>query len=451
MKKFILIFLLLPAMLFSLSVTNTINGLVEELASDYTAAKSDTPFFSKQSVSIIEIKNASKAAADNYVGEAIEALLKKSISDSLVFKYIDRKALNTSLEEIKLSLSGITEGNDSIEPGKIQGIKLLIDGSVTSENNSFIISLQLIDVETTELIAAVSRSVPKDTMIELGKQIAYEFVTANGIGVSFFLTPTRYLLVPQAQAVKVGDGLIHAGSGGARLTYRLGRNWKLSLNLDLKGHDVFFDKRTIGEMINLTAYDNVFDQLDPIILGFWEKDGSFSPLGKSAVKTKLSADINYYTLNQTTSTAGLVFSYVYSVTQKMNISAGLGPHINIIRINQVYDNVPILINQGIAFKRYEVSMDFLGLGLTSALDFEYFILPRFAFNLGCSYIFSFILPPSNLNAQSSTTGEYYYGTEDFAIESFGLNPFMMPDGRLISENLYSPNYFKAYLGFSIYF
>ncbi|MDA3939026.1 MAG: hypothetical protein PF693_06935 [Spirochaetia bacterium] len=94
----------------------------------------------------------------------------------------------------------------------------------------------------------------------------------------------------------------------------------------------------------------------------------------------------------------------------------LGPHLNWLRLKQAYDNVPILINQGIAFKRYEVVMDYIGLGATAALDFE-----------------------------------YYYSTDNFAIESFGLNPFMMPDGRMVSENLYSPNHFKVYLGFSTYF
>ncbi len=58
---------------------------------------------------------------------------------------------------------------------------------------------------------------------------------------------------------------------------------------------------------------------------------------------------------------------------------------------------------------------------------------------------------SEVVALSPTTGEYYYSTDNFAIESFGLNPFMMPDVRMVSEDLYSPNHFKVYLGFSTYF
>ena len=455
MKYFFLVFLLLPTMLFSLSVSDTIYSLVEELAAEYTALKSEDPFYSKQTVSIIEIKNASKDAAENYVGEAVEELLKNAITDSLVFKFIDRRALDTAMEEIKLSLTGLTDENDSMEIGNIRGLRLLMDGSVTSDDGNFILSLQLIEVETTELIATVSKSIPKEEMIEVGKQIAYEYVTANGIGTSLFFTPTRYLLVPQDEAVKVGDDLIHAGSAGGRLTYRLGPKWKVSLNIDFKFHDVFFDYRPIGGMANLTAIDDIFFDLD--ILGVWQNDGSLDsyPTGsfadEDAVRAYLNAQSNYYTLSQFTTTTGLVFSYVHSINQKMNISAGLGPHINFMQLRQLYDNVPILINQGIAFKRYEVVMNFIGLGATTAIDFEYFILPRFALNIGCTYLFSIMLPPSELDAQSPTTGEYYYSTDNFAIESFGLNPFMMPDGRMISESLYSPNHFKVYLGFSTYF
>ncbi len=454
MKKFIIIFLLFPAMLYSISVSDTINSLVDELAAEYSSLKSDTPFYSKQTVSILEITNASKDASDNYVGEAIEELLKNAITDSLVFKFIDRRALDTALEEIKLSLTGITDERDSVEIGNIRGLRLLIDGSVTSEDGNFIISLRLIEVETTELIAAVSKAIPKEDMIEVGKQIAYEYVTANGIGTSLFFTPTRFLLFPQSEAVKVGDDIIHAGSAGGRLTYRLGPKWKISLNVDLKFHDVFFDYRTIGSMANLTALGtdpgDVFEVGNGLdVLGFWEKDGSFRLDGDPL--TTLNAMYNYYTLTQFTTTAGLVFSYVHSINQKMNISAGLGPLINFMQLRQLYDNVPILINQGIALKRYEVVMNFIGLGATAAVDFEYFILPRFALNIGCTYLFSVMFPPSEVDAQSPTTGEYYYESDNFAIESFGLNPFMMPDGRMVSEDLYSPNHFKFYLGFSTYF
>ncbi len=236
------------------------------------------------------------------------------------------------MEEIKLSLTGITDENDSVEIGNIRGLKLLLDGSVTSEDGNFIINLRLIEVETTESIASVSRSIPKEDMIEVGKQIAYEYVTANGIGTSLFFTPTRYLLVSQSEAEKVGDDEIHAFAAGARVTYRLGQKWKISLNIDAQTHDVFFDERNVGSMINLTALGtNPGDVFDPAnnldILGFWQNDGSLDEASyatRNDVMIALLAYPSFYFLSQITTTAGFVVSYVHSFNQKMNISAGLG-------------------------------------------------------------------------------------------------------------------------------
>ncbi len=447
MRKLVFLFLFLPVFVFSAEISDILNTLVEQLAEDY-AVEYGTNLYSRQTVSIIEIRNTTKEAEDNYVGEAVEELLKNSIADSLVFKLIDRKNLDIAMNEIKLSLSGLTDDKDSPELGKIRGVKLLLDGSVTLDGDNFIINIRLTDVETTAVIASASAEIPKKAMIETSNQIAYEYVTANGIGLSFFITPTRYLVLNESPPVRVGDNEFHSGTGGARLTYRLNRRWKFSIDMDVNVKDVFFDKRTIGSMENLTAFDDVFNS-GLTISGFWEKDGSFSE--GSNVETELSGDLNYYTLTQAATNVSFMLSYVYSVNQKFNISAGIGPHINWLRYQQTYDNVPILINEGVAFKRYEVVMNFLGLGGTANINFEYFVLPRFALNFGITGFYSYILPRKDLDAWSPTTGEYYYETDNYAIESFGLNPFMMPDGRYITEDIYPANHIKVYAGASVYF
>ena len=451
MRKFFFLFLFIPSLLYSATIGDVIADLVDQLAAGYTESLSQ-PVYSKQSVSIIEIREGSKEIKDNYIGPAVEELLKNAIADSLVFKLVDRKNLDAAMEEIKLSLTGLTDSADAPQLGKIAGVKLLLDGSVTAEGNSFLISLRLTDVETTEVVASVTGTLPKDAMISESGRIAYEYVTANGIGLSFFLTPTRYLILNQSPPKRVGDDKYHTGAAGGKLTYRLSKNWKFSVDVDENIKDVFYDYRTIGTMKNLTAYDNVFNTSSIAPTGFWEKDGSFRV--PADVKSELDADGNYYTLTQQTTNVSFMLSYVYNFSQKLNISAGIGPHMNLLRYKQVYDNVPILINEGVAFKRYEINMDFFGFGGTANLNLEYFVLPRFALNLGVSGFYSYIFSKSNdnLNAYSPTTGEYYYTSGDFSIESFGLNPFMMPDGRYVTDaGLFPASYVKASIGASIYF
>lgn len=453
MKRIFFLLFFIPTLLSAREMNSIINDLVDNLAADYTEMI-DEPLYSKQTVSIIGIRNTTKEMEGDYIGQGVEELLKNALADSLVFKLVDRKNLEAAMDEIKLSLSGITDSKDAPELGKIRGVKLLLDGSVIEQGSDFVINLRLTDVETTEVVAAASIHVPKDLLIEESSRIAYEYVTANGIGLSMFVSPSRYLILNQEKTVAVGDGNYYSFSAGSRLTYRINRKWKLSLDTDIKGNDVYFDKRKIGDMKNLTAWDDIFDDSNVEIFGFWEKDGSFENYGdKSSVEAKLVTDQNYYTLSQTATTASFIVSRVFSLSQKFNISAGIGPHFNYLRYTETYDNVPILINQGVGFKRYEIVMDFLGLGGTANINIEYFVLPRFAVNFGISGFYSYIFSKSNgkTNAWSPTTGEYYYGIDDYSIESFGLNPFMMPDGTMITSELYSANCIKGYLGASIYF
>jgi len=450
MKKLLLLLVFLPVLAWSAEVSTVVNSLVDQLAADYTKEAAE-PFYSRQAVSIIEIRNTTKEMEDNYIGQGVEELLKNALADSLIFRLVDRKNLDAAMKEVKLSLTGLTEGKDAPVLGKIKNVKLLLDGSVTADGDTIVLNLRLTDVETTEVVAAVSAALPKAALITESSRIAYEYVMANGIGLSLFITPLRYLILNRSEPKAVGDDKIHAGTGGGSLTYRLDKNWKISINADINMKDVFYDLRTIGTMKNLTAYDNVFDTANLTINGFWEKDGSFT--NDSSVKSTLAAMGNYYALSQETTTVSFVLSRVFSFGQKLNVSAGIGPHVNFLRYTEVYDNVPILINEGIAFKRYEVVMDFLGLGGTAEINIEYFVLPRFALNLGISGFYSYIFPKSgdNMNARSTTSGEWYYGSSDFSLESFGLNPFMMPDGRMITADIYAPDYLKLQLGASVYF
>ncbi|RKX92811.1 MAG: hypothetical protein DRP59_04530 [Spirochaetes bacterium] len=453
MKKFLLLFLFLPSLVFSADPSTTIGALVDELAADFTS-RTEQPLYSKQTVSIIGIRNTTKEMEDNYIGQGVEELVKNALADSLVFKLVDRRNLEAAMDEIKLSLTGLTDNTGAPELGKLEGVKLLLDGSVTAEGNMFLISLRLTSVETTAVVASVSAQVPKAALTAESGKIAYEYVTANGIGLSFFLTPSRYLVLNESPPKKVGDDQYHTMAGGGRLTYRLSRSWKFSIDMDLNSKDVFFDLRNIGAMKNLSAYDDVFTS-GPEITGFWERDGSFTDMeGAAAVKAELDTRSNYYTLSQLTTNTSFLFSYVYNFSRDFNISIGIGPHVNFLRYKQTYDNVPILINQGVAFKRYEIDMGFFGLGGTANINLEYFVLPRFALNLGVSGFYSHIFTRTSdkLNAHSPTSGEYYYGSDDFSIESFGLNPFMMPDGRYVTDvGLYPTSYVKVSLGASIYF
>jgi TolB-like protein len=170
---------------------------------------------SKKTVTLVEIKNIAPLAAKNYVGQAVAERLKTAIQDSLVFTYVDRELLEEALEEIELSLSDFTEGS-SVEVGRIEEVELLLTGSVLEEGEDFLVTLQLVDVETTTLVAVSKTRFAKAELIEVGSQYAYTYITANGIGTSLNVTPAWFMILPVEKMVKHGDDMYHSSAFGGK-------------------------------------------------------------------------------------------------------------------------------------------------------------------------------------------------------------------------------------------
>ena len=445
----VIVFFLLPMFVFAISIEDEIYTLLDDLSAQYMEQQDDGALYSRQTISIVEIENSSPLAEENYIGQGVEEMLKTAIFDSLIFKYVDRRTLDIVVEEMKLALSGLMDEEKAPEIGEIEGVRLLLTGSVREDKDDFIITLHLIDVETTELTGSSSLRLPKEDLIEIGNRLAYEYVMANGLGLSFNATPHRVLTVTQQPMVAVGeDDKIHGGSGGGRLVYRLSRMFRAGLEINTAVYDVYHDNQAFRDARNFPADFLDATTLEKTFVGLWQSDGTLDTIGWG--DTALDHPL-YYTISQQNTSANLIFSFVYPVTREFNLSIGIGPSIGWIQLRQVYDSAPTVVGNGIAFLRKNIAMDFLSLGAAANIDMEYFFLPRMAVNLGASYIYSWVFPPAEIQARDPETGEYYYTSDNRIPGNLGLNPFMRPDGTAITHDMFSPNYLRVYLGFSVYF
>ena len=437
----IAIFLLFMALSsYANAIDRRIQALLDDLAKKYLLTQ-DT-LVSKKTVTLVEIKNIAPLAAKNYVGQAVAERLKTAIQDSLVFAYVDRELLEEALEEIELSLSDFTEGS-TVEVGRIEEVELLLTGSVLEEGEDFLVSLQLVDVETTTLVAVSKTRFAKAELIEIGSQYAYTYITANGIGTSLNVTPAWFMILPVEKMVKHGDDMYHSSAFGGKLAYRLSRSWKVALEVGGELHYVFYDEPTYGSMQNLPS------GAIPTAAGidFLQDDGTPVDLDAGQV----SAFTVHYAVQQFPLSFSLPVSYVYSIGYKMNISAGIGPSIQAIQYIQTYDDLPVMIGSYVAQRRKEIQMWFVGLGVLANLELEYFFLPRLAVNVGLSWLQSFTLPQREREAKSVDSGEYYYSREDVSYEAFGLDPFMLTNGDELDHTLFNSSYGRLYAGISIYF
>jgi TolB-like protein len=428
------------------TIDRRLQALMDDLAKKYLLTQET--LVSKKTVTLVEMKNVSPLAAENFVGQALSERIKAAIQDSLVFTYVDRELLEEALEEIELSLSDFTEGS-TVEVGRIEEVELLLSGSVLEEGEDFLVTLQLVDVQTTTLVAISKTRFAKAQLIEAGSQYAFTYITANGIGTSLNLTPAWFMILPVQKMVKHADDKYHSTGFGAKFTYRLSRSWKVSLDFSAEGHYVFYDSPTYGSMANIpTGVDGAVDRADN--MDYMQSDGTIVPAG-SLSAAQISNFTIHYAVQQIPLSFSLPFSYVFSIGHKLNVSAGIGPSIQAIEYIQSYDNLPVMVGNIFAQRRKEIQMWFMGVGAVANLELEYFILPRFALNVGLSWQQIFTLPQSERQATSVDSGEYYYARDNVSYEAFGLDPFMLTNGDELDHTLFNASYGKIYAGISIYF
>lgn len=115
-------------------------------------------------------------------GAYISDELDIAISKTKAFEEISRKELDQILKEQKLSLSGLINTSESIEPGKIKGIDAVLTGTYWEEGKGIRINLSLIKVETAEKLGVVSLTlhetkIPVDIEIIPINQNSYFTVT----------------------------------------------------------------------------------------------------------------------------------------------------------------------------------------------------------------------------------------------------------------------------------
>ena len=435
------VLLVLASIAYANSIDRRIQALLDDLAKKYVLTQET--LVSKKTVTLVEIKNISPLAEKNYVGEAVAERIKTAIQDSLVFTYVDRELLEEALEEIELSLSDFSEGS-TVEVGRIEEVELLLTGSVLEEGEDFLITLQLVDVETTTLVAVSKIRFAKAELMEVGSQYAFAYITANGIGTSLLFSPAHFLVYPFQPKVRHGDDVYHAFAGGARFSYRLSRKWKVGLDVSFSTHDVYYGSLPFSAVQNVPdeGKDYAYD------LGYITQDGTVFATPNQTYVEDIAVN---YSVNQQPLSFSLPFSYVHSFSNRLNISTGIGPVVQAMHYQQVYDSIPVLVGDLVAIRRKEISMWFVGLGAQANLELEYFFLPRIALNAGGSFLYAFLLPQAERQAHCTTSGEWYYSRDNFSYEAFLLDPFQTINGEELDENLYNNGYARLYAGISLYF
>ncbi len=184
MKRNIIVLLILTITVFAGAqpLDRQIKNLAEEITRGYLEDVED--LLIKPRIGIGDFSEESDGAIKNSVGSLASALLTNEFSRSTVFSVIERQDLEAIMKEYSLSLSGLTSEETSPELGELQGVELLLLGSVSEAGEIYIISARLVEVETGKIITSSSIKVGR-TEIEQESQLFISSTFQSPYGITF--------------------------------------------------------------------------------------------------------------------------------------------------------------------------------------------------------------------------------------------------------------------------
>lgn len=118
-------------------------------------------------IAVSALVSLGPTARDKQMGDVVAEILQEKLAKVEGVTLIERMQLAKILEELKLSLLGLTDPGNAEAVGKMAGADAMIVGSVSEVAADFRISIRLVNVETGKIEKALAVSVPQENMIAL--------------------------------------------------------------------------------------------------------------------------------------------------------------------------------------------------------------------------------------------------------------------------------------------
>lgn len=160
-------------------------GAVDKLAAQIIAS---LPKGSASKIAVAPFVNLGPTAREKKLGEVVSELLVTRLSGKPNIQIIERAQLDAVLQELKLSMLGLTEGSNAEKVGKLLGAEAMIVGSVSEIGDKFAVTARHVNVTTGQVAFAKEVQVPQAGTIALSSK----YIVTKSKGDAFF----RSLLIP---------------------------------------------------------------------------------------------------------------------------------------------------------------------------------------------------------------------------------------------------------------
>ena len=134
---------------------------------------------SKPRIGVLQFSAKNVSATD---ADAAGELFTSELVMTGIFDVVDRKNIQTLLSEVHFQLSGCTDSSCAVEVGRILSLEYMISGSVIKLGRTLAINIQMIDVETAQIVHTVRKEFRtiEDTYKIIPKLVR-QFIKAPGI------------------------------------------------------------------------------------------------------------------------------------------------------------------------------------------------------------------------------------------------------------------------------
>jgi len=122
-------------------------------------------------LALLEFENMEENGEHDYLAGLISAILREDLSGTDGIALLDRRSINSILEEQRLQISGLFEETEAIEAGRLLGSDYLAGGSFVVIGTEVLLDLTLIDVETSKVLSFSSRGGTEDMIHTAAEKI----------------------------------------------------------------------------------------------------------------------------------------------------------------------------------------------------------------------------------------------------------------------------------------
>lgn len=177
------IFKLMGLEKFTFSLSPLMRDNVYDLFYEKSILQANIPENDRKNIAIMEF-----SVSPSSIGSDIATMLAELFQDILVkakaFNVIERRRIETVLKEQKLQQSGITDIEKAASLGKILNAQEILLGAIRGLDNKKIVSLSIIDVESSKIIYSDTGQYQtekdiKDLVLELVNRLTIRFKTGS--------------------------------------------------------------------------------------------------------------------------------------------------------------------------------------------------------------------------------------------------------------------------------